>query len=202
MGRFKDLTGQRFESLVFIKKTKDRTSWGLVIWECKCDCGNVVYKIKKATSCGCKRYKNNKTNKTHGGSSSLEYTSWISLKGRCLNENRPNYLNYGARGITVCDRWLNSFENFLADMGKRPTKFHSIDRIDVNGNYEPSNCRWADHSEQARNQRRNKMVLNLMTGIYYNTIVEAAFSCNINKDTLRQNLNGRNPNKTDFILLK
>ena len=76
------------------------------------------------------------------------------MKGRCRNSNLPDYANYGGRGITVCDRW-ESFENFIADMGQRPSRLHSIERINVNGNYEPTNCKWATPIEQARNTRRN-----------------------------------------------
>lgn len=92
---------------------------------------------------------------THGhsvGGHSLTYSSWISMLSRCHNENRTNYHHYGGRGITVCPRWRESFENFLADMGERPAG-KSIDRIDPDGNYEPDNCRWATQAEQLRNRR-------------------------------------------------
>lgn len=81
-----------------------------------------------------------------------EYRAWQSLKNRCTNPNARDYPYYGGRGIKVCQRWLNSFENFLADMGRRPTPQHSLDRIDPDGDYEPSNCRWATKQEQARNR--------------------------------------------------
>lgn len=87
---------------------------------------------------------------------SLEYHSWYNMKTRCYNKNYDGFENYGARGITVCDRWRNSFENFYADMGPKPNKDYSLDRINTNGNYEPSNCRWATKSEQVRNQRKKE----------------------------------------------
>jgi hypothetical protein len=85
------------------------------------------------------------------------YKSWASLKARCLNPNNADYPDYGGRGITVCDRWSDSFEAFYEDMGARP-EGSSIDRIDVNGNYEPTNCRWATGVEQAQNKRETRWV--------------------------------------------
>jgi hypothetical protein len=84
-----------------------------------------------------------------------EYRAWLNMRQRCNNPNANNYKHWGGRGIRVCDRWNESFENFLADMGPRPTTVHSLDRIDVDGDYEPDNCRWALPKEQATNKRAN-----------------------------------------------
>lgn len=98
-------------------------------------------------------------NRKHGLSRSPEHCAWIRMKGRCYNPKNHGYKWYGGRGIKVCDRWINSFEAFLADMGPRPSKKHSLDRFpDVNGNYEPKNCRWATSREQQMNKRNNRRI--------------------------------------------
>lgn len=89
---------------------------------------------------------------------SLEFRSWRAIKDRCYRPSSSSYKNYGAKGIKMCDRWLNSFPNFLEDMGLKPTPGHSIDRINSGGNYEPSNCRWATNIEQSNNQRSNRKI--------------------------------------------
>ncbi len=96
---------------------------------------------------------------THGMSESAEYRIWKLMKSRCLNPNFPKYPTYGGRGVRICDRWLNSFATFYADMGPRPSPYHSIDRFPNNdGNYEPSNCRWATRTEQVRNRGVTRML--------------------------------------------
>lgn len=87
-----------------------------------------------------------------------EYGVWVSMKQRCSNKNTSNYHRYGGRGISVCDRWVESFDNFIADMGERPTGDHSIDRIDNDGDYNPDNCKWSTRLEQGRNTRRNRIL--------------------------------------------
>lgn len=128
---------------------------------------NYAYLTRKnpLTSCGCQRSKMRidylKTeNKYHGQSSagkrSPEYKSWFNMKARCYNPKNNRYQAYGGRGIRVCDRWLNSYINFFEDLGPRPTPDHSLDRIDVNGMYEPGNCKWSTFAEQMANKRPQK----------------------------------------------
>jgi len=100
------------------------------------------------------------SNNSHGMSKTPEYHAWSAMKDRCFNPNYQHYSNYGSRGITVCDRWLN-FKNFFADMGVKPTPKHSIDRIDNDGDYCLDNCRWATKAEQQNNKRNNKPLIKI-----------------------------------------
>jgi hypothetical protein len=154
--------GDKFGRLTILEKTiiKKRISF-----LCKCECGNtkIVNRnslLKNLTkSCGClQKERVLLANIIHNLSKTVEYKTWSRLKTRCYNKNNEKYKNYGGRGIKVCQRWLNSFENFLEDMGKRPEGRYSIDRIDVNGNYEPDNCRWATDLEQMNNTTTNKLI--------------------------------------------
>lgn len=95
---------------------------------------------------------------THGMHGTPEYNAWLSMRKRCYKKYQGNYKNYGGRGITVCKRWLNSFENFFKDLGRRPSKAHSLDRINNEGNYTPKNCRWADSETQGLNTRSNRLL--------------------------------------------
>lgn len=128
-------------------------------WNCQCDCGNEKIVTRNALtsgntkSCGCLK-KDLQT--VHGMWKTPEYKTWVNIKTRCYDKNTPYYKNYGGRGIKVCDRWINSFENFYTDMGKRPSSKHSIERVNNNGNYDPSNCVWGTDTEQQHNIRKQK----------------------------------------------
>lgn len=122
----------------------------------------------------------------HGFSShkkrSKEYRCWLAMKARCLNKNHQSYKYYGGRGLEICRQWVASFDSFLKDMGLAPSEKHSLDRMDVNGNYEPSNCRWATKVEQSSNMRNNKRLI-------YNgrnlTISEWSRLLNVSHGTIR-----------------
>jgi len=133
----------------------------VILVKCKCICGNEVVVRKPhftnnhTKSCGClNKEKTSKLNKTHGLSKSSTYKSWMSMINRCTNKNFTNFHNYGGRGIKVCERWLK-FDNFLLDMGIKPSKDFQIDRIDNDGNYELNNCRWSSRIENCNNKKNN-----------------------------------------------
>jgi hypothetical protein len=150
--------GQRFGRWTFVAKA----SGGL--WRLQCDCGTTKdvdgRSVRRgySRSCGCLYAETRRSSSlSHGMSRSPEYAAWHHMIERCTQPNHKSWAAYGGRGINVCDRW-RSFESFLADMGKRPSPQHSIDRIDNDGGYEPGNCRWATTAEQQRNTSRTKII--------------------------------------------
>jgi hypothetical protein len=176
MSKMIDITGQKFGRLLVVSRADNKGTRAM--WNCICDCGN--HKIiagrelrnGKTISCGCFRdEKLSKVSTIHGNCTKetrREYYIWIKMIQRCYDSNNKSYKHYGARGITVCDEWIESFQTFYHDMGKRPSPDHSIDRINVNGNYEPSNCRWTTNEVQARNTRTYKSNKTGIKGVSFN----------------------------------
>lgn len=160
-----DLTGKKFNKLTVLKYVETRKK--ITYWLCQCECGNqkiingTHLRGGKIDSCGCTRVENTRQlgykRRTHGMTNSKTFTSWRSMKERCYYKKHKSYKEYGGAGITVCNRWLNSFENFLEDMGERP-EGTTLDRINGAENYTPENCRWATHKEQQRNLKSNKII--------------------------------------------
>lgn len=158
-----DIIGHHFGRLTVVSRGQN-TSSGKTRWLCECLCGGIICAVGgdlqscNTKSCGClqREWANamGKRNTTHGDRSSRVYSIWMGMKGRCSDEDNNNY---GGRGIKVCDRW-GKFENFLKDMGWPPTSDHQIDRIDNDGGYSKSNCRWSTPKEQSRNKRENRLL--------------------------------------------
>lgn len=165
-----DFTGQKFGRLIVIGMHEIRAR--RTHWLCRCKCGNETVvsgsnlratAMKPIRSCGCLRRETagsmGKATRKHGEAinRTVEYLAWRNIKNRCYNPNTPNWKYYGAIGVKVCKRWRDSFDNFLADMGRRPAGDYSIDRYpNPYGNYEPKNCRWATPLQQRHNRREAK----------------------------------------------
>ena len=163
--RFINLVGMRFGMLEVLHREDDYVKPSgrkILMWKCRCDCGNMVtvsgecLRHGNTKSCGCQR--RNKF-RTHGKSNTRLYEIWTDMKQRCLNSNQKTYKYYGGRGITICQEWINDFMSFYdwsLENGYQDKL--TIDRIDVNGGYEPNNCRWVTRETQLRNTRRNHFV--------------------------------------------
>lgn len=171
MAKFKDLTGQRFSRLEVIELNNKEKSGNRYryYWKCLCDCKTIInvrtdcLTSGYVRSCGClhneQAIKNFTAHYSHEQSGTRLYGIWQKMKGRCFNSNTPCYKRYGGRGITVCDEWKNGFQAFYEwSMSNGYSDDLTIDRIDNNGNYEPSNCRWVTNKEQSLNRRTNVIV--------------------------------------------
>lgn len=192
-----DLTGQRFGRLTAcfphsIKRV-DGKNPRYYYW-CNCDCGisravvsgNLT--LENTKSCGCLQREQMETRNSarrHGRVKDGEYRAWAGAKSRCFNQKNHAYSRYGGRGITMCDRWKNSFKNFLEDMGNRLTPNHSLDRIDNDGDYCPENCRWATPTEQANNTHKNHRIT---IGGFTLTVAEWARKLEVDPDRIHDRL--------------
>lgn len=162
---YKDLTGKPFGKWTVLRQAEPRRygKRGSLrrYWFCQCACGTFReidggnLTSGHTESCGCANVGRSPTNKTHGMSETRVFRIWHNMLRRCYDSRREYYRNYGARGVTVCDRWRESFENFLADMGMPPSDEHTLERKEGHLGYEPSNCCWATRTEQANNRRTN-----------------------------------------------
>lgn len=161
MGRVSVQSGDKYGRLTVVAELPVviKNSRYIRVFQCQCECGTLtevrLYNLRNGgvVSCGCAHFKYK-----NGEYKSATYRSWDMMKQRCTNPRDPAYHNYGGRGIEVCERWLH-FQNFLMDMGERPSLKHSIDRYpDANGPYAPGNCRWATRGQQNRNRRNNVLL--------------------------------------------
>lgn len=205
-----NLLNEKFNRLTVIENIGKQNNEAY--WKCLCDCGNYTnvtsgnLKRNKLKSCGC-LFKDSPNKIKHGKNKTPEYKTWLTIKQRCNNKNDQAYSNYGGRGISVCEKWTNNFLDFLDDMGERPGDEYSIDRIDVNGNYEPGNCRWVTMLEQNRNQRKTKLNMEkareirsaFIPGVTTKVEIARFYSdkFNVNFNTVRGVLNNRHWNE-DF----
>jgi hypothetical protein len=162
MSKVTDLLDQRFGRLVVFHRHGNLMP---VEWDCVCDCGRETVvragnlKSGNTTSCGCLRIESSRERfTTHGKRKSPEFNTWALMIQRCTNPKNKVFPLYGGRGILVCDEWRDNFQKFFDDMGPKPSKYYSIDRIDNSLGYSPDNCRWAHAENQANNRRNNRLI--------------------------------------------
>jgi len=168
MRKVEDYIGKKIHHLTILKDLGTRSAhcYRVVLVQCDCEKQTVkevkfscLFRNPPTKSCGCVKMKNViSSNLSHGMSYTKEHKCWAHMKARCYDKNDNRYPRYGGRGITVCDRWRDSFEAFIEDMGLLPSPKHSVDRIDTDGNYEPTNCKWSTHKEQANNASYNRKI--------------------------------------------
>lgn len=191
-----DLTGQRFGQWTILQLSPVRQH-RKAQWECVCDCGTEAtvesrsLRTGNSTGCGCTR----KYFKIHGMTETSEHGIWRSMIARCTNPKSKGYPRYGARGIKVCARWLESFENFYIDMGQRPDNL-TVERIDNNGNYEPGNCRWATRKEQVLNNSNSRIWT--VDGVAYDGSEAAAIACGVSRAVIYRWCNGHHSCGIDY----
>ena len=186
-----DLAGQKFGFLTVLQRApQSQSKTKTARWLCRCDCGTVVERQSQylrnkkrvhARSCGCHH-----GNESHKMSNTRQHKTWIAMRRRCMDPNDKDFKNYGARGVRVCDRWANSFENFWADMKDGYSDNLTLDRKDVNGPYSQENCRWATPIQQANNKRGN-VILDTPKGVM--TVAQAARAYGLKPVTLYARLN-------------
>jgi hypothetical protein len=182
--------------LKFLSKSDGRTKDNHIKWVCQCDCGDIAEYVatrvrnKRVNHCKkCVRKNNGLQKLKHGMKNTSTYGSWSSMKDRCLNQRSKDFASYGARGIKVCQEWIDSFETFYMDMGEKP-KGMSIDRINNNLGYFKENCRWATRSEQQKN--KSNSCFWLVHGNVYETLQDAADVYKVKKQTIVKWVDGWN----------
>lgn len=195
--KVKDLTNKKFGHLTVVKMNEERGPSNKVMCTCKCDCGNTIVVMSnslttgKTVSCGCRIQK-----KTHGMKNTRIYRIWAGMKNRCTNVNNQSYSDYGGRGITLCEEW-NKFENFYKWSKESGYSDNlTIDRINVNGNYEPNNCRWATY-EQQNNNKRNNIYIKYNNEVV--TLTELSRMTNICPESLRKRYNDEDEDNEELI---
>jgi len=198
------MIGKRFGKWTVLRFSHQYDKY--LYWECRCKCRKTRI-IKEndlksgcITFCRCKTAKNLQSRyDMHGKSSWPECKVWRGMKSRCNDKDNPNFVYYGGRGISVCKSWQKSFENFITDMGRRPSSDYSIDRIDNDKNYEKGNCKWSTHSQQAGNRRKKRILTFDGKSL---TLAQLARIAGIKYNKLLQRLNENWPSKPAAIVPK